>query len=127
MANFHYVVLPLITSISGILFYYEIMSLAAEKIGERKEISFIARNTFVIMQLHLLLINIPDLYVFYKVTHGSEKYADFPVQSYINNVWTRYSPNTRLIGFFCGLIGSLLVAYVMELIKERRKAGRRIV
>ena len=110
--------LPLITSITGILFYYEIMEFLSRKIGTSKIIDFISRNTFVIMQVHLLFINIPNFYVYLKILNGSTLYSDFDMNKFINGAWVRYSPNTRLIGFFLGVIGSLLVAYIIEKIKN---------
>lgn len=121
MGKFHHIVLPLITSITGIIFYYEVMSFASERIGERKGISFIADNTFVIMQVHLLFVNIPNLFIYRAITHGATKYSDFPVKSFVTSTWIRYSPNSRLIGFFCGLVGSLLVAYTLEKLKTHKK------
>ena len=118
MESFHSVVLPLITSVTGILFYYEVMSFLSGKIGERKELSFIGRNTFVIMEVHLLFVNIPNFYVYHAIVHGSSKYNDFPVDQFVNNTWVRYSPNTKLAGFFCGVIGSLIIAYLLERAKR---------
>lgn len=114
MKNFHYITLPLVTSITGILFYYEVMSFLAENIGERKAVSFISNNTFVIMQVHLLFVNIPNLYMYYAVTHGSAKFQDFPTDAVMYSTWERYGPRSNLIAFFCGVFGSLLVAYAIE-------------
>ena len=49
-----------------------------------------------------------------QILNGSQKYNDFPVNDFLGGAWVRYSPNTRLIGFFCGIIGSLLVAYLIK-------------
>ena len=118
MNSFNFWYLPLITSITGIVFYYEVMEFLSRKIGQNKVINFISRNTFVIMQVHLLFLNIPNFYVYLKIKNGSNLYSDFNMTQFINGAWVRYSSNTRLIGFFLGVIGSLLVAYIIEKIKN---------
>ena len=118
MNSFNFWYLPLITSITGIVFYYELMEFLSRKIGQNKVIDFISRNTFVIMQVHLLFLNIPNFYVYLKIKNGSNLYSDFNMTEFINGAWVRYSSNTRLIGFFLGVIGSLLVAYIIESMKN---------
>lgn len=118
MSSFSYWYLPLITSFTGIIFYYEIMEFLSKRIGQRKILDFIGRNTFTIMETHLFFINIPNLYVYSKILQGSKKYMGFDIYKFINSAWVRYSENTRLIGFFCGLIGSLFVVYLIEKIKN---------
>lgn len=118
MRVFHFWYLPIITSITGIIFYYEVMEFLSKKIGQNKIIDFISRNTFVILQTHLLFANIPNFYVYIKIQQGSTLYSDFNIKGFINSAWIRYSPNTKLIGFFCALIGSLLIAYIIEKVKK---------
>lgn len=43
----------------------------------------------------------------------------FDIYKFINSPWVIYSKNTRLIGFWCGLIGSLIVAWLIEKIKNK--------
>lgn len=124
MASFHYWYLPVITSATGIIFYYEVMEFLARKIGQNPLVDFISRNTFVIMQIHLLFVNIPNFYVYFQILNGSIKYADFDINRFINGAWVRYSPNSRLVGFFCGLLGSLLVAWILEWLKKKWKNSR---
>ena len=118
MNKFNFWYLPVITSMTGILFYYEIMEFLSRKIGQNRIIDFISRNTFVIMQIHLLFLNIPNFYVYFKVLNGSNSYNDFNMNKFINGAWLRYSANTRLVGFFLGVIGSLMVEYLLEKIKK---------
>ena len=82
-------------------------------------IDFIAENTFTIMSVHLLFCNIPNFYAYFQYQTGNPLYADFPVELFVDNAWVRYSMNTRLIGFFCGLIGSLLIAYIIGILKQK--------
>lgn len=118
MRSFHVWYLPLITSVSGILFYYEIMDYLSGKIGQNPITDFISRNTFTIMQVHLLFVNIPNFYVYFQSLKGNPTYADFPLTQFLDGAWVRYSPDSRLIGFFCGLIGSLMFAYILEKIQK---------
>ena len=94
------------------------MELLSRKIGQHPFIDFIARNTFVIMQTHLLFANIPQFYMYIMTLLGSDRYAAFDIQHFINSPWAKYpDQTTQLVGFFCGLLGSLLVAYLLEKIK----------
>lgn len=101
MNNFSYWFLPLITSMTGIIFYYEICEFLARKIGEKKFLNFIGRNTFTILETHLLFINIPNFYLYINSLKGNSKYMDFDVVRFRNGAWIRYSFTSNLIGFFC--------------------------
>ncbi|MCI8535612.1 MAG: acyltransferase [Hungatella sp.] len=119
MGNFKLWYLPLITSITGILFWYMVMDFLAKKIGEHYLIDFIAQNTFTIMETHLLFVNIPNFYVFFRIMKGIQSYPDFDIQRFRGGAWFRYNENTRLIGFLCGMCGSLLVISMIKQIKYR--------
>lgn len=114
MGHFNSWWIPLVTSVTGTLFWYKVMQLAASKIGQIPIIDFIAENTFTIMESHLVFLNIPNFYAYYQYLHGNVAYADFPVKVFVHGAWLRYSPTTRLLGWFCGLLGSLLVAYLLR-------------
>lgn len=119
MAEFNYIFLPFITSVSGILFWYEIMKSLSDKYGEIKMISFIARNTFVIMQVHLLFVNIPNFYCYMQARSGNSRYLDFPIQSFVGMPWVRYTERSTLLGFVISVIGSCLIALAIEKIKQK--------
>lgn len=121
MGQFKTWYLPLITSITGILFYYELMKFLSIKIGQNSITDFISRNTFVIMQTHLLFANIPNFIIYTKILLGRENYANFNVESFRNMAWLTIYKNYSLLYFFCGLIGSLIVAYSIEKCKEFMK------
>lgn len=74
------------------------------------------------MQVHLLFVNIPNFYAYLQAKAGNPKYIDFPIDKFIQSTWIRFNPNTRLVGFFCGLIGGLLIAYILEYIKQYTKS-----
>ena len=88
-------------------------------IGQVKIVDFVAENTFTIMMSHLLFVNIPNFIVYFQILRGSTAFSDFPAKDFVAGAWFRYSPSTRLAGFFCGLLGSLLVAWVINRVKER--------
>lgn len=121
MNNFKTWYLPIITSFTGIIFYYEIMEFLSKKIGQTKITDFISRNTFTILETHIFFINIPNFYIYSQILLGSTKYPNFSIADFLNNAWYRYNTNTNLIGFFCALIGSLLVAFLIEKIKNQNK------
>lgn len=117
MNNFKTWYLPIITSFTGIIFYYEIMEFLSRKIGQTKLTDLIAENTFTIVETHLFFINIPNFYIYLQILLGSTKYSNFSTLDFINNAWYRYNTSTNIIGFFCGLIGSILVILLIKKIK----------
>lgn len=129
MGSFNSWWIPLITSVTGTLFWYKVMQMLSSKIGQVNIIDFIAENTFTIMESHLMFVNIPNFVAYYQYLHGNTAYSDFPVQKFLDGAWLRYSPNTRLTGWFSGVLGSLLVAYLIGLVKARvglRKASQKV-
>lgn len=118
MGHFSIWFLPLITSITGILFYYEISNFLANKVGYVPLFDIIGRNTFAIMQVHLLFVNIPNFYIYHKISHGSVNYPDFDVTGFINGAWVRYNADARLMGFICGVIGSILICCIIEYLRK---------
>ena len=120
MNSFNSWYLPLITSFTGIIFYYEVMEFLSRKIGQKPIIDFISRNTFVIMEIHLLFANIPNFYIYCRNIYGSAKYADFNIVDFKSMAWfINYNSSFCLLGFFCGLIGSLIIALLIEKIKNK--------
>lgn len=118
MGSFNSWWIPLLTSITGTLFWYKIAQLLSSKVGQVNIIDFIAENTFTIMCCHLMFLNVPNFYAYYQYLHQNTAYMDFPANQFIHGAWVRYSPNTRLIGYFCGLVGSLVIAWVIQKAKN---------
>lgn len=114
MDSFHSSFLPIVTSFTGILFWYKVMQYFSEKLGGVHIIDYIAENTFTIMECHLIFVNLPNFYAYYQYLQGNAFYANFPAAKFIANAWLRYSPNTRLVGFFCGILGSLLTIFLIH-------------
>lgn len=126
MGSFSSCWLPLLTSMTGFLFYYKLMQFISSKVNSVKIINFIAENTFTIMECHLMFVNIPNFYAYYQFVHGNKIFSNFPANTFVTGAWLRYSPNTRLIGFFCGLLGSLIIAYLINIIKCKNLKRRAI-
>jgi fucose 4-O-acetylase-like acetyltransferase len=118
MRSFHSWWLPLVTSITGTLFWYKVMQMAASRIGQVNIVDFVAENTFTIMMSHLIFTNIPNFVVYLQLQGGNAAYSDFPVQKFTSDAWVRYSPASCLAGFVCGVLGSLLVALLISKAKE---------
>lgn len=118
MANFNYLFLPLITSITGILFYYMLMRFLAEKIGKIGIVEFISRNTMTIMEVHMLFLNIPNIFAYLMCLRGNLGYSDFDINAFLSGAGFRYNDNVRLVAFFCGLLGSVIVVFFLEKIKK---------
>ena len=66
------------------------------------------------IQNYLDIADKQNSFYYDKQDDGSQKYNDFPVNDFFTGAWVRYSPNTRLIGFFCGVVGSMLAAYLIK-------------
>lgn len=90
----------------------------SKRIGQVRIVDFVAENTFTIMMCHLIFVNIPNFVVYLQIRGGGTAFGDFPVQKFIAGAWVRYSPASRLAGFVCGLLGSLLVAWIINKAKE---------
>lgn len=118
MGNFNSWWMPLCTSITGTLFWYKVMQMMSKRIGQVRIVDFVAENTFTTMMCHLIFVNIPNFVVYLQIRGGGTAFGDFPVQKFIAGAWVRYSPASRLAGFVCGLLGSLLVAWIINKAKE---------
>ena len=124
MGNFNSWWMPLCTSVTGTLFWYKITQMISSRIGQVNIVDFVAENTFTIMMCHLMFVNIPNFIVYFRIQEGSTAFSDFPVQDFVAGAWVRYSSSSRLAGFCCGLLGSLLVAWLIHK-ASKRLAGLR--
>ena len=125
MNGFSYWYLPLITSITGIIFWYTVMNYFANKIVYNKYVTFIAKNTFTIMETHLLFANLINL-LFYILKNNKIKYFEtFDSVAFCESAWSgaawKLNPYFGIIGFLLGLILSLLTALIINNIKNMFK------
>ena len=114
MGSFNTWYLPLLTSITGTLFWYEVASILAKYFGERKAITFLSKSTFTIMMTHLVFLRIPQFFALWTKVKGIHHFQDFDMSSFIRNPWYNNGNGFRLVGFFCGLFGSLLISWIVE-------------
>lgn len=117
MRGFSIWYLPLITSATATVFYYEIAEYLGRKIGQHPIVDFFAQNSATIMEAHLIFTNIPNFWVYYQIQNGSTNYPDFKVASFSASAWYRYSTDTRLIGFVCGVVGCCLLILIMKKVR----------
>ena len=123
MRGFSYWYLPIITSITGITFWYIIMDYVANKIKESKIITYIAQNTFFIMETYLLFANIINIlfYIFNKM--GIKYFLKFDTKSFIQSAWSgsAWNMNSRfgIIGFLLGITLSIALVTLINKGKEK--------
>ena len=123
MRGFSYWYLPIITLITGITFWYIIMDYVANKIKESKIITYIAQNTFFIMETHLLFANIINIlfYIFNKM--GIKYFLKFDTKSFIQSAWSgsAWNMNSRfgIIGFLLGITLSIALVTLINKGKEK--------
>ena len=123
MRGFSYWYLPIIKSITGITFCYIIMDYVANKIKESKIITYIAQNTFFIMETHLLFANIINIlfYIFNKM--GIKYFLKFDTKSFIQSAWSgsAWNMNSRfgIIGFLLGITLSIALVTLINKSKEK--------
>lgn len=111
MLSFKSWYLPLVTSITGCLFWYEVMSFLSRKFGKNDIVEFISRNTFTIMMVHLILVRTP--YFFAK--NLTTFFPDFDAATFDSSIWYFYdNVEVNLIGFFVGIAGSIAIAWLTE-------------
>ena len=92
------VFIPLLTSISGILFWLKISQSLVHLLGDNRLVNFISNNTFFLMEHHLLMKNI--VYGGWAVLGhvcGLSLFASFNVQEWSQNSWYFWAPNSGVL------------------------------
>lgn len=119
MAGFNrYIFLPLITSFTGIMFYYLISDFFSKKIGESKIIEFVSQNTFTIMEVHLLFANVINILIFIIKKCNSTLFIDFNSDIFVNGAWLyNYLPN-GIVYFSVSFVLSLCAIYFFNYFKK---------
>lgn len=122
MNGFSYWYLPLITSITGIAFWYTIMNYLSNKIVSNKNVTLIAKNTFTIMETHLLFANLINLICYILKYNGVLYFLNFNSEAFCNSAWNgaawSLNPFFGIIGFLLGLILSILTAILINRVKN---------
>ena len=112
-------VLPLITSITGIWFWLTIADKLTPMLGGNKLVIYLSNHTFYIMFFHMsffflyncLISRIPAIRTV------------FDFEAFHNTVWCRFEPVTamRLFYFLAGVGGSLLISRCFNILKARSR------
>ncbi len=126
MSGFFKWYLPIITSITGILFWYIIMSYLASKIKENRYITFVAKNTFTIMESHLLFANFVSIICYILYCKGVPYFEKFDVKRFLATpwaaqAWERVNPSIGLVAFFVSITLSILLALIIDKFKNAIK------
>ena len=118
MASFHSWYLPLITSLTGSLFWYTISNFLAQNFGSINLINFIADNTFNIMMCHLFFMGIPTFCILFLTKIGYNPCPDYDITPFLESAWSKHYFGMWLIDFFISLLGSLAFSYLIQLLKS---------
>ncbi len=124
MTRIHSTFLPLLTAITGIVFYYEVMKFLSGKIGEIKIISIVSKQTLLIMETHMFFLNIPNFIFYVLIKMNVITYSGFDVEAFVDSPWYSLASNSGLISFFSGVALSILSAYLVNKYKEKRMTAK---
>lgn len=124
MESFNSWFLPLITSVTGGLFWYTISSFLAQTVKSVTLVNFVADNTFNIMMSHLFFLCIPTFCILFSIKSGHNPCPDYDIAPFLKNAWNKYTPGMWLIDFFLGLLGSLAFSYLIQLFKKAYRKFR---
>ena len=121
MGGFTYWFLPLITSITGILFWHTVASYIEETMKENRKITFVAKNTFSIMESHLMFANIINILFYELYKNNVIKFQNFDCGRFLSTAWNGAAwlmmPFSGILGFILGMVLSILLAIMLNKIK----------
>lgn len=103
--------LPILTSITGITFYYCFSGILEPAIGKIKSINFISRNTIDILSYHLIIFNILNIISISICEFRPEAYERF-----IKSAWSIYgfTESIGAIYVILGIVGALLLGKLLS-------------
>lgn len=116
-------VIPLITSIVGILFYTRIAKILSKWLGKNKLVNYISNNTFAIMTHHMFILFLLSL-ILYLINCNIVQIPNYNTARFIQGwVYIYEIPNWKIlmqIGYVvCAIAGSLGIQFTYDRIKER--------
>ena len=101
------------------------MNYFADKIKTNRYITFIAKNTFTIMETHLLFANLVNLLFYVLKNKGMPYFVNFDSIAFCASPWSgaawKMNPFFGVLGFLFGIILSMIVAIIIDKIKEYDK------
>lgn len=86
------VIIPYVTSVTGIAFWLRISRLLTPIVKNRKFVRLISDNTYSIM-IHQMIGYMSVKWLFYFLSVATPLFADFNAQSMRTNIWYYYLPN----------------------------------
>ena len=104
MASFHSCILPLVTSITWIVFWHMFSLYLAQKCGRIKIIDFMADNSFSIMMNHLFFVCIPSLIILMMERKHGAFVNDFDISQAMQSPWYRYYFKNFPFDFLCSVV-----------------------
>ena len=111
-------ILPLITFLTGTLFWLSAAELLAPLTRNNRLVQFISRHTFGIMFHHLLFFLLLDVIIMFLPFRADQfNYRIF----YVNAGWYKadYIEGIRIWYFIFGLVGSLVLCFIYDKCKEK--------
>lgn len=113
-------VLPIISAVVGIGFWLKICQYLESIIGENRLVNFISNHTFEIMMNHALCMWAANWLLVLNQDRVFEMDPAFAMNAIYTYGWFRWEglPKTYLFYFIFGLGGSLVMAYLSDLVKK---------
>lgn len=115
-----YIITPIISSITGILFWIKISEILEPPLGKSKIVNYISNNTYDIMQHHLFWIFLINFIIFIMV--DKLNLSGFDSTQFKNTIYYFYTFGTSQAPIIYTLIGismPIIIRYTYELIKEK--------
>ena len=115
-----YIVTPIISSITGIMFWLKISEILEPSLSNSKIVNYISNNTNEIMQHHLFWIFMVNLTIF-KLSNVLDL-SEFNSENFKNTIYYFYTfgvSQARIIYTIIAIMMPLLLKYFYDLIKEQ--------
>lgn len=96
------ILLPVFTSITGIMLWLKVTEILLPILGENKYLNYIGKNTWTVMMNHQLIFYFINLGFLFMANLGY--IDDFNYNSFYNNMWFSYKFNDERFGVFYVII-----------------------
>lgn len=110
-----FILLPYLTTVTGILFWLRVSKLLSKAIGTSKFVRYLGQNTWTVMMHHAFIFFIINFGLF--LLKGPLNLTGFNVGSFQKNLWYTYSPGEPRFALFyvvAGVAVPLLIKYGWE-------------
>ena len=114
-------VLPIVTAVIGIAFWLKVCQYLEPILGENRLVNFISNHTFEIMMNHAFCMWAANWLLVLNQDRIFAMDPEFAMYAIYTFAWFRWEglPQTYLFYFIFGLFGSLLIAYISDIVKKR--------